>query len=113
MATTRTISTLAGLAATLVLLVAAPAPRDDVAAALQYTEYAEYAQSAEDRVRGGRGIRGGGLRRREGAAAGAGRARGRLPARELPARLDRRPADLDGDTQRHDPQSSTSAPSRS
>src|SRR5215210_7027054 len=48
MATTRTISTLAGLAATLVLLVAAPAPRDDVAAAMQYSQYAQHALSAED-----------------------------------------------------------------
>src|SRR5215211_4872269 len=42
MATKRTISTLAGLAATLVLLVAAPAPRDDVAAAMQFQQYAQF-----------------------------------------------------------------------
>jgi hypothetical protein len=48
MATTRTISTLAGLAATLVLLVAAPAPRDDVAAAMQYSQYAEQQQSSDE-----------------------------------------------------------------
>src|SRR5688500_4072878 len=52
MATTRTISSLAGLAATLGLLGAAPPPRDDIAAARPLATHEEQEESEEHEAEG-------------------------------------------------------------